>query len=150
MDDEVGITPNGRSKVGLPFEGESEMAERLGGVAGLLGGTQHEVGDDALFALADFLLNEALIVLRRDTQIAGRERHLHPALAAMAVGVRAAGFCRGGDAAVANGGFALMQVFDPERGAEGARQLFELEGFADIRRFMNSMERFDAPAKKGP
>src|SRR2546430_16902463 len=104
MNDEVGIPPNGRSEMGVLVEAKGEMAERLGGVAGLLEGTQHEVGDDALFALADYLLNEALIVLRRDTQIAGRERHLHPALAAMAVGVRAAGFCRGGGVGVGAGG----------------------------------------------
>src|SRR5256886_8181649 len=133
MDDEVGITPNGRSEMGVLVEAESKMAERLGGVTSLLEGTQHEVGDDAFFGLADYLLNEALIVLRRDTQIAGRERHLHPALAAMAVGVRAAGFCRGGDAAVANGDFALMQVFDAQRVAEGAGPVFELADFADIR-----------------
>src|SRR5256885_835053 len=124
------------------------MAERFGSVAGLLQGAQHEVGDDALFGLADYLLNEALIVLRRDAQIPGRERHLHAALAAVAVGVWAAGSCRGGDAAVANGDFALVQVFNAERVTEGAGQFFKLEDFAHVGLLMNAMERLNAAAKK--
>src|SRR5437660_11946446 len=76
MNDEVRITTNRRSEVGVLVEAESKMAERLGGVTSLLEGTQHEVGDDAFFGLADYLLNEALIVLRSDAQVAGRERHL--------------------------------------------------------------------------
>src|SRR5260370_27171621 len=51
MNDEVGITPNGRSEMGVLIETESEMAERLGGVASLLEGTKHEGGDNALVRL---------------------------------------------------------------------------------------------------
>src|SRR5437879_6226039 len=148
MNDEVGITTNGRSEVGVLVEAESKMAERLGGVASLLEGTEHKVGDDALFRFADDLFNQALIVLRRDPQIAGRERHLHAALAAVAVGVRATGFRRRRNAAMANSDFALVQIFDAERVTEGAGQLFELEDFADIGLFMNAMERLDAAAKQ--
>jgi len=49
---------------------------------------------------------------------------------------------------MANGDFALVQVFDAERVAEGASQLFELEDFAGVRLLMNAMERFDAAVKK--
>src|SRR5437879_13318177 len=102
MNDEVGITPDGRSEMGVLVEAESEMAERLGGVASLFEGAQHEVGDDALFRFADNFFNQALIVLRRDAQFAARERHLHAAFAAVAVGVGTAGFRGSGNAAMAN------------------------------------------------
>src|SRR5216684_3383689 len=124
MNDEVGISPNGRSEMGVLVEAEGEMAERLGGVTGLLQGTQHEVGDDALFGLADDLSNQALIMLRRDAEVAARERHLHAALTAVAVRVGAAGFRGRWDAAMANGDFALVQVFDAKRVTKGAGQLF--------------------------
>src|SRR5438128_2549976 len=115
MNDEVGITPDGRSEMGVLVEAESEMAERLGGVASLFERTQHEVGDDALFGLADNLSNQPLIMLRRDAQLAARERHLHAAVAAVAVRIGTSGFrgCR--DAAMANRHFALVQVCDAER-----------------------------------
>src|SRR5260370_10388084 len=108
-------------------EAEGEMPEGLGGVAGLLQGTQHEVGDDAFFRLADNFSNQALIMLRRDAQLASRERHLHAALAAVAVGVGSPGFRGRRDAAMANGDLALVQVFDAKRVTEGAGQLFALE-----------------------
>ena len=60
--------------MGVFVKAECEMAERFGGVAGLLEGTKHKVGDDALFGLADNLFNQALIVLRGDAQVASRER----------------------------------------------------------------------------
>src|SRR5882724_4489070 len=120
MNDEVGISANWRREMRVFVEAEGEMAERLGGVAGLLEGTQHEVGDDAFFGLADDLFNQALIVLRRDAQLAAGERHLHATLAAVAEGVRAAGFRGGGNAAMANGDFALVQVLDAERVTKGA------------------------------
>src|SRR6266478_3294925 len=69
MNDKVGISPNGRSEMSVFVEAEREMAERLCGVAGLFEGTQHEVGDDALFRFADDLFDEALIVLWRDMQV---------------------------------------------------------------------------------
>src|SRR6266849_4740653 len=144
VNDEVGIPANERGEMGVLVEAEGEMAERLGGVAGLLEGTQHEVGDDALFGLADDLLNQALIVLRRDVQFAVWERHLHATLAAVAVGVGAAGFRGRGDAAMTNGDLALVQVFDAERVTEGAGQLFELENFARVGLLVNAMQRLYA------
>src|SRR5258708_32424814 len=94
MNDEVGISPNGRSEMRVLVEAEGEMPEGFGGVAGLLQGTQHEVGDDAFFGLADNFSNQALIMLRRDAQLAAWERHLHAALTAVAVRVAAAGLRR--------------------------------------------------------
>src|SRR4029077_2344081 len=87
MNDEVGVAPNGRSEMSVLVEAEGEVAEGLGSVASLLEGTPHEVGDDAFFGLADHLFDQALIVLRRDAQLAARKRHLHAALAAVTVGV---------------------------------------------------------------
>src|SRR5258708_34851463 len=126
MNDEVGISPNGRSEMRVLVEAEGEMPERLGGVAGLLQGTQHEVGDDAFFGLADNFSNQALIMLRRDAQLAAWERHLHAALTAVAVGVGAAGFRGRRDASIANGDFALAQVFDAKRGNADAGQRYGL------------------------
>src|SRR5216684_1254229 len=148
MNDEVRISANGRGEMRVLIEAEGEMAKRLGGVASLFEGTQHEVGDDALFRFADDLFDQPLIMLRRDAQVASRERHLHAALAAVAERVGAAGLRGRGNAAMANGDFALVQVFDPERITEGASQLFELEDFAGVGLFVNAMERFDAAAKK--
>jgi len=48
---------------------------------------------------------------------------------------------------MANGDFALVQVFDAKI-TEGASQLFELEDFAGVGLFVNAMERFDAAPKK--
>src|SRR5216684_6840495 len=139
MNDEVRISPNGRSEVCVFVEAERKMAERLGGVAGLLQGTQHEIGDDAFFRLADNLSNQSLIVLRGDTQLASRERHLHAALAVVAVGVGAAGLRGRRDAAMTNDDLALVQVCDSERVTEGAGQLFELEDFARVGLLVNAM-----------
>src|SRR5216684_6360525 len=132
MNDEVRISANGRGEMRVLIEAEGEMAKRLGGVASLFEGTQHEVGDDALFRFADDVFNQALIVLRRDAKFAAWERHRHAALAAVAIGVRAAGFRGSGNAAMANGDFALVQVFDAERITKGASQLFELEDFTGV------------------
>src|SRR5260370_10904942 len=148
MNDEVGIAPNGRSEMGVLVEAEGEMSERLRGVAGLLERTEHEVGDDAFFRFADDLSNEALIVLRSDVQGARRERELDGGVAAVGIGVRAAGFGGRWNTAMANGDFALVQVFDAERVTESAGQLFELEDFARVGYFVNAMERIDAAAKE--
>src|SRR5260370_35014730 len=103
MNEEVGISPNGRSEMRVLVKAEGEMPEGLGGVAGLLQGTQHEVGDDAFFGLADNFSNQALVVLWRDAQLAAWERHLHAALTAVAVRVGAAGFRRRSDPAMRDG-----------------------------------------------
>src|SRR5258708_14386259 len=86
MNDEVRISPNGRSEMRVLIEAEGEMPKRLGGVAGLLQGTQHEVGDDAFFRFANNFSNQALVVLWRDAQLAAWERHLHAALTAVEIG----------------------------------------------------------------
>ncbi len=40
--------------------------------------------------------------------------------------------------------FALVQIFDAQRIAEGARQLFEFQNFFGVGLFVHAMERFDA------
>src|SRR6266567_385634 len=148
MNDEVGISPYGRSEMGVFVEAKSEMAERFGGVAGLLERTEHEVGDDAFLRFADNFANQPLIMLRRDTQLAAGKRHLHAALAAVPVGVGASRFRGHRDATMANRDLALMQVRDTQGVAESASQFFELENFAGVGLLMNAMERFDAAVKK--
>src|SRR6266705_7022118 len=148
MNDEVGISPYGRSEMGVFVEAKSEMAERFGDVAGLLERTEHEVGDDAFLRFADNFANQPLIMLRRYAQLAAGERHLHAALAAEPVGIRASGFRGRRDAAMANGDFALVQVRDTQGVTEGAGQLFELENFAGVGLFVNAMERLNAAVKK--
>jgi hypothetical protein len=66
MDDEIGITANGRSEVGVFVEAERKVAKRIGGVARLLQRTQHEIGENALLGLAGEFLHQALVMLRRD------------------------------------------------------------------------------------
>jgi hypothetical protein len=41
---------------------------------------------------------------------------------------------------MANGDFALVQVFDAKRVTEGAGQLFELENFTRVRLLVNAMQ----------
>jgi hypothetical protein len=84
MNDEVRITADGRSEVSVLIEAESEMAEGLGGVASLLEGTKHEVGDDALLGLAGQLLQQALIVFRGDVDVGAGKSDALLALAAVA------------------------------------------------------------------
>src|SRR5258708_30678955 len=55
MNDEVWLSPNGRSEMCVLIEAEGEMAERLGGVASLFEGTHPAVGDDALFPIPRYL-----------------------------------------------------------------------------------------------
>src|SRR5437879_6439984 len=114
MDDEVGISPNGRSEMRVFGEAKSEMPQGLGGITSLLQGTQHEVGDDAFFRFAHDLSNQALIMLRRDAQLAAREHHLHAAFAAVTIGVRSPRFRGRRDASVPYGDLSLVQVFDAE------------------------------------
>ena len=121
MDDEVGISPNGRSEMRVFGEAKSEMPQGLGGITSLLQGTQHEVGDDAFFRFASHLSNQPLIMLWRDTQLQARKRHLHAAVAAVPVRVGPAGFRGRRDAAVANGDLALVGVCDAQRVTEGPR-----------------------------
>src|SRR5712691_11085927 len=148
MNDEVGIAPDGRSEMRVLIEAEGKMAEWLGGVAGLLERTEHEVGDDAFLRFADHFANQPLIMLRRDAQLAAGKRHLHAALAAVSVGVGASRFRGRGNAAMTNRDFALVQVRDTQGVTEGAGQLFELENFAGVGLFVNAMERLNAAVKK--
>src|SRR6266700_3357320 len=126
MNDEVGIAPDGRSEMRVLIEAEGKMAERLGGVAGLLQRTQHQVRHDAFLRFADHFANQPLIMLRRDAQLAAGKRHLHAALAAVSVGVRASRFRGRGNAAMPTPALALMKVRDTQEEPEGAREFFKL------------------------
>src|SRR5438309_12012789 len=103
MDDEVGISPNGRTEMRVFGEAKSEMPQGLGGITSLLQGTQHEVGDDAFFRFANDLANQSLIMLWRDAQLEARKRQLHAAVAAVPVRVGPAGLRRSRVVAVADG-----------------------------------------------
>src|SRR5258708_39163312 len=92
MDDQVWITANGRSEVGVFVEAEGEVAKSFGGVTRLLEGTEHAVGEDALFGLAGKFFDQALIVLRSEVEVGGGEGGADLALAAGAAGGAAGGF----------------------------------------------------------
>src|SRR5713226_8842843 len=133
MNDEVRIAANGRSEMGVFAEAQGEVAERFSGIAGLLEGTKHEVREDALFGFPGDLSNQPLVMLRRDAQLGGAgKNHLHAAFAAVAIGVGTARFCGSGNAAMADGNLARVQVFDAERVTESVGQLIELENFAGV------------------
>src|SRR5207249_12303411 len=122
-------------------EAQREMAQRISGVARLLERTQHEVGKDALFGLANHLSNEPLIVLWRDAQFAAWKCNAHRTLAAFAVGIRAASFRGRRSASVSHGKFVLMQILDGERIAESAGQLFVFKDFAGVRLLVPTLRR---------
>src|SRR5437868_1634942 len=150
MNDKVGVAADGRSEMRVLVEAQREVAERIRGVASLFEGTQHEVRDDALLGLAGKFANEALVVLRCDAQIllgAGKS-DAHAALATFAGGVRPSSACGGRDAAVAHGDFALMQTFDSQRIAEGARELLKFQNFFGVGFLVDAMKRFDAALKQ--
>src|SRR5437868_6323009 len=148
VDDEVWIAPNGRSEVRVLVEAKCEMAERIRCVTGLLERTQQQIRQNSFFRLPRDFADEALIMLRRDAQFSAGERDAHGALAAVAVGIGPAGLCGGRNAPVADGNFALVQIFDPEGIAESARQLFELQNFPRIGLFVNTMQGFDTTFEK--
>src|SRR5437867_8507481 len=123
MDDQIRITADGRGEVSVFVEAEGEVAERLGGIAGLLERAEHEVGNDALLGLSGELSQQALIVLRRDANF-GRagKRNAHVALPAVAIRIGPAGTRGSRRFAVTHGNDALDQVFDAEGIAKRARQ----------------------------
>src|SRR5258708_13707569 len=69
MNDEVGISANGRGEMRVLIEAGGEMPERLGGLASFFEGTPPEVGDRALFCFADDLFHHALYLLLPDPQL---------------------------------------------------------------------------------
>ena len=135
MDDEVRVAANGRSEMGVFVGGEGEMAERLGGVAGLLQGAKHEVRKNALFGLAGDFCGEALVMLRANGDVAGWKRDVHGPQAA-------APFAAGRThAAMADGDAALGEIFHAEGVAEGVGELLEFQDFLGIGLFVNAMKR---------
>ena len=67
------------------IERQSEMAERVGGVARLLERAQHQVGDDALLGLARDFFREALIMLGPYGDVERRDGNAHRLVAAAAL-----------------------------------------------------------------
>src|ERR1700730_16618955 len=84
-------------------------------------------------------------MLGRDIQVdtAGK-CDFHRAFAAVAVRIGAPSARGGGSAPVAYGNFALLQIVDTERVAEGAGELFELEDFASVGFFVDAVKGVDA------
>src|ERR1019366_2591689 len=82
---QVRVATDGRSKVRVNRRGQREVALIDLGVARLLEGTQHQVGQDALFRLARNLLGQLLIHARRDVDLFGDLDDVRVASAAMAI-----------------------------------------------------------------
>src|SRR5215469_15559791 len=148
MNDEVGIAANGRSEVRVLVEAESEVAERIGGVASLFERAKHEVGNDAFFRPPGEFLDQALVVSWRDVDIGARKGDALLALAAVAAGFRAAGLGGGRNLAVADGDFALVEILDSEGVPESASQVLEFEDLADVGLFVDAMKGLEAAANQ--
>src|SRR5579875_246834 len=140
MDNQIGITADWRGEMGVFAGCESEMAERFSGVACLFEGTEHEIGENALFGLSGDLRGKTLVMLRANIHLIGGKGDLHRARAATAFTAGRA------DAAVAHGNTALGEIFDAEGVTEGAGKLFEFENFLGVGLFVNAMERRDFAA----
>ena len=66
MNDEIWITADWRREMGVSRGRQREVTDVFLRITRLFERTQHQVGDDALFGLADDLADEALVMLRRD------------------------------------------------------------------------------------
>jgi len=144
VNDQVGIAADGRSEVSVLVEAEREVAEGFGGVAGLLERAKHQVREDALFGFAGEFLDEALIMLRSEIDVGGGKDGAHLSLAAVAARVGASGFGGRGNFAVADGDFALVEIFDAEGIAERAGEFLKLENFAGVGFLVDAMQGVQA------
>src|SRR5215469_4431111 len=148
VDDEVGVPADRRCEMGVLIEAQREMAKGIRDVARLLERTQHQVRQDSLLGPPHDLANKALIMLRRDAQFAAGERDAHGAFAAVPIGIGSSRLRRRGNAAVAHGKLALVQIFHAQGIAKGARQLFEFENLAGVGLFVHAMQGWDAALKE--
>ncbi len=82
------------------------------------------------------------------TSAAGRAT-LHAAFAALAVGIRATGFCGRRNFAVTHSNFALIEIFDAERIAESAGQFLKFQNFAGVGLFVDAMQGLDGAVRAG-
>src|SRR6267142_7082130 len=90
VNNQVRIAPDRRSEMRVLIEAKREMSQRIRGVARLLQRAQHQVGDNALLRFAEQLLQQSLVVLRRDAQLLRPGKsNCHRALASVAVRFRA-------------------------------------------------------------
>src|SRR6185437_6408341 len=90
VNDEVRITANGRSEMGIGGGSQREVAFVFLRVARLLQRTQHQVGKDAFLRLAGNLLGQFLVHARRDVHFFGQfefPRTLAGAVTGAAVGL---------------------------------------------------------------
>src|SRR5690242_7935885 len=67
--DQVRISPDGRSEVGIGACGQGKVAEVFLRIAGLFERAQHEVGKNALLGLAFDAPGQTLVMPRRDFEI---------------------------------------------------------------------------------
>src|ERR1700756_5320213 len=135
MDDQIGITANGRSEMSVLIEGERKMTQRLDGIARLLQRTQHQVREDSLLGLTGNFLSEALIVLWSNLKILrARKPDDHSALARAGVPPASP---RRRNPPMANGDAFLGEPGDPQRITEGMRQLFKFEDLLGVGLFVN-------------
>src|SRR6202050_2881616 len=142
MNDEVGITANRRSEMSVLVRREREVAQDVGGVAGLLERAQHQIGENAFFLFSGYFLREALIVLRTNIHFIGGgqcDRHRAHAAALSTAGSRLPA-----DRAVADGYAALREIFDSQGIAESLGEFLEFENFFWVGFFVNAMERSDS------
>ena len=68
MHDQIGITADGRSEMGIGLGREREVADVLFRIARLFKRAQHQVGKDALLRLTLQALGQPLVVPRADLQ----------------------------------------------------------------------------------
>ena len=137
VNDEVGITADGRGEVGVSGRGEGEVALVDLGVARLRERAQHEVAEDALFRLAFNARGQFLIHARSDGDV-----FRHFVLAGIAaLSVRFAALAAGLHAAHG-------QRSKTERMTEAGGELFKLNNAARIGLLVNAVERGDAEILK--
>ena len=73
MDDQIGIAANGRGEVRVAGRGQREVALVAVAVAGLFQRPEHQVAQDALLGFAFDLLDQPLVVARREVDIVQRD-----------------------------------------------------------------------------
>src|ERR1039457_3458088 len=130
MHNQVGIAPYRRSEMRVNRCGQREVPLVDLGVARLLEGTQHQVGQDALFRLARNLLGQLLVHARRDVDLFGDLDDVRIASAAVMI------------APVSTDLHTLhRQRAYPERVTEGGGDGLEIEDTLGIGLFVNAIER---------
>src|ERR1700741_4749953 len=92
--------------------------------------------------------DQALVMLRGDEDVRAGKRDALLAFAPVAARFRASRFRGRRNFAVAHGDFALMEIFDAERIAEGLRELFKFEHLARVGLLMDAVQSVDAASEE--